>query len=95
MKFRMVGTGLLIAPLKEKDIKGEILIPTAKGDLIRGEVKESGNGVISNNVSIDMLVGPESIVWFDPRDARMFPMNNESWYIVKQEDLLGIEEERK
>lgn len=88
----MIGTNVLVQPLKEEE--GTIVVEKNPNDHIRGEVKEIGDGHVSNQHIVPMKVRPSSYVWFDPRDARVFKVNDENWYIVAQEDLLAIEEDK-
>lgn len=88
----MVNANILVQPLKEKE--ETIVLEKNPNDLIRGEVKEIGDGRIHSTMTVAMKVRPSSIVWFDPRDAREFPVNDETWYIVRQDNLLVIEEDK-
>lgn len=88
----MVNTNILVRPFDEEE--GAIIVEKDPSEYIRGEVKEVGDGYLSNQTHVPMKVRPSSVVWFDPRDARVFKVNDEKWYIVRQEDLLVVEEDK-
>lgn len=92
MRLTVINTNILVRPIDEEE--SEIIVEKGVGELIRAEVKEIGDGQIHNNMQVSMKVRPSSIVWFDPADARVFSVDNEKWYIIRQDNLLVIEEDK-
>lgn len=92
MRLTMLNTNVLVKPLKEEE--GKIIVEKNPNDYIRGEVQEVGDGYISDQMRVPMKVRPSSIVWFEPQDARPFKVNDETWYIIRQDNILVVEEDK-
>lgn len=85
MKLTVLGSNILAKPFDLEEANGIILLKNPKHP-IRAEVKEIGD--------TGMKVRPTSIIWFYIRDAKEFPVNDEIWYIVSQDDVLVVEEDK-
>ncbi len=89
MKLKVVNTNILVEVVKEKE---EGIIADVEENIVKGEVKEIGTGLMIDGRSTPMQVRPSSQIWFDKRNGLQLPFN-ENLYVIDQSDIILIEED--
>lgn len=86
MKLKVVNDNILVAKLeKEFAVEGEFII--------RGIVKEIGQGIMVDGKLTPMQIRPQNIVQFDIRRATQLIGENDNLYVLSQNNILVVEED--
>lgn len=91
MRYIPVHTNILVE-FVEEEITG--IISSEEQDMIKGRVKEIGEGKNDNGIISPMLVRPDSLVWFFKSDAIEIPESiGRNLFVLNQDDIILIEED--
>ena len=91
MKFKILGQNLLVEPITEENEDETFVLPTDE-NYIRGKVVAMGDGRVTTKLEYYMYeVDAGDIVHFDRRDAKDWPIDDETFYLIPLDRILGIE----
>lgn len=95
MKIRPLADRVLVKPSKADDkTPGGIIIPdAAKEKPVRGEVLAVGRGkTLENGARVSIAVEAGQVVWYGKYVGTEIELDGEKHVILREEDLLGVEE---
>ena len=87
--LKVIHTNILVQEIKAEE---GTIVSVEEDDIIRGTVKEIGDGNSIDGTFSPMLVRPQNIVWFDKHLATKLPFCDDL-YVLDQSSILIIEED--
>lgn len=94
MKIKPLFDKILLIETEQKQETGIVLPDIAKDKPNIAEVVEVGGGGIIDGNKIEIIVKPGDKVLFNKYATNEFKLNNKTYLLIKQADILAVLEEK-
>ena len=94
MKIKPLFDKILLIETEQKQETGIVLPDIAKDKPNIAEVVEVGGGGVIDGNEIEIIVKPGDKVLFNKYATNEFKLNNKTYLLIKQADILAVLEEK-
>lgn len=94
MKIKPLFDKILLIETEQKQETGIVLPDIAKDKPNIAEVVEVGGGGVIDGNKIEIIVKPGDKVLFNKYATNEFKLNNKTYLLIKQADILAVLEEK-